>query len=525
MARTAALNPVQEVAGHSNDPWVLKNTVHSGEPGHLDQVSPRSPGAWSRSPRSNDSKGGWSPGHTGTFLASPTSFGTVFFDDKTSVRGRVKNYVSMSKKTHEQRYKTGVGHPFPRVLRLHRSKGFEACIALLIVANCVAIGWQAEQRDPDDMTLLFIEVLDHFFTAAFLLELLLTGMAMGWTILVKSECFLDIFLVTLGVTTTWIMKPLEHPLTKILRKLTVLRILRLLRLARAVRMRPEFKEMWALLKGVAESGETLFWTYVMIFCVLYFFAIMATSLIGKSDTFREDELAQEHFGDVLLSMMTLFQVMTLDSWTSIMRPLMKQQPLVVLFFVVFISIAEFVLMNLITAVIVEHAFADSKNEQNELAKEMEGEMEKELRELQHLFNRMDTDGDRKLSRSEFTRAMESKKVRQKLQKLDIVAKDIDELWEILDDGDGELDSQEFVNGIRRLRGEARFKDILRLYREIRVLENFCDQVEENLEITNERMQAVQGRLQRARLDVAAAQRTMMRAKEAVKLAAVTQPLQ
>ncbi|CAK0819815.1 unnamed protein product, partial [Prorocentrum cordatum] len=102
--------------------------------------------------------------------------------------------------------------------------------------------------------------------------------------------------------------------------------------------------------------------------------------------------------------------------------------------------------------------------------------------------RIDTDGDRKLSRSEFTRAMESKKVRQKLQKLDIVAKDIDELWEILDDGDGELDSQEFVNGIRRLRGEARSKDILRLYREIRVLENFCDQVELNLEFTSERMQ-------------------------------------
>merc|ERR1719203_497471 len=288
---------------------------------------------------------------------------------------------------------------------------------------------------------------------------------------------MDVFLVTLSVSTTWIMKPLNLPGTAFLRKLTVLRIMRLLRLARAVRMRPEFKEMWALLKGVAESGETLFWTYVMIFCVLYFFAIMATSLIGKAENFTEDELAQEHFGDVLLSMMTLFQVMTLDSWTSIMRPLMSRQPLVVLFFIIFISIAEFVLMNLITAVIVEHAFADSKNEQNELAKEMEGEMEKELQELQYLFNRIDVDGNNRLTRVEFSKAMRSKKVRAKLQKLDIVSKDIDELWEILDDGDGELDAQEFVNGIRRLRGEARSKDILRLYREVRVLETFCDQIE------------------------------------------------
>jgi hypothetical protein len=35
-----------------------------------------------------------------------------------------------------------------------------------------------------------------------------------------------------------------------------------------------------------------FWTYVMIFCVLYFFAIIATSLIGKADAFKDDELAQ-----------------------------------------------------------------------------------------------------------------------------------------------------------------------------------------------------------------------------------------
>merc|ERR1719203_330103 len=230
---------------------------------------------------------------------------------------------------------------------------------------------------------------------------------------------MDVFLVTLSVSTTWIMKPLNLPGTAFLRKLTVLRIMRLIRLARAVRMRPEFKEMWALLKGVAGSGETLFWTYVMIFCVLYFFAIMATSLIGKAENFTDDELAQEHFGDVLLSMLTLFQIMTLDSWTAIMRPLMAKQPLVVLFFVVFISIAEFVLMNLITAVIVEHAFAESKNEQNEIAAELENEMEKELHELQYLFSRMDVDGDHMLTREEFTRAMESQKVSQKLQKLDI----------------------------------------------------------------------------------------------------------
>merc|ERR1712187_293378 len=152
---------------------------------------------------------------------------------------------------------------------------------------------------------------------------------------------LDVFLVTLSVFVTWILGPANVEFAGSLRKLTVLRTLRLMRLAYKVRMRPECKEMWALLKGLTDSGETLLWTYVMIGCVLYFFAIMFTSLIGKLDAFQDNAIAQDSFRTVPISMVTLFQIMTLDSWTAIARPLMKEQPWVILFFIFFISIADF----------------------------------------------------------------------------------------------------------------------------------------------------------------------------------------
>ena len=53
-------------------------------------------------------------------------------------------------------------------------------------------------------------------------------------------------------------------------------------------------------------------------------------------------------------------------------------------------------------------------------------------------------------------------MRNKLRALDIMPKDIDDLWDILDDGLGELQVETFQSGIRRLRGEAKSKDILRL---------------------------------------------------------------
>ena len=60
----------------------------------------------------------------------------------------------------------------------------------------------------------------------------------------------------MGVLTTWMLAPFGIEV-EALRKLTALRTLRLIRLARSVRLRPEFKEMWALVSGLADSGETL----------------------------------------------------------------------------------------------------------------------------------------------------------------------------------------------------------------------------------------------------------------------------
>lgn len=191
---------------------------------------------------------------------------------------------------------------------------------------------------------------------------------------------------------------------------------------------------------------------------------------------------------------------------------------------VFITIANFVLMNLITAVIVENAFSDSRTEEKELARRLAIKKEKEAEKLKLLFQAVDEDRSGYLSRDELTSAVKKKaKVRQKLRALDILPKDIDELWEILDDGDGELTADEFANGLQRLRGEAKAKDIQHLYRELRVMQAAIGGLDDNLNYSEERMRMVKSSLQRAKVDIASMQRTLSRAKDAVKVAAITQP--
>merc|ERR1719199_697543 len=195
-------------------------------------------------------------------------------------------------------------------------------MAFLIVANCAIIGWQAETRNPQGATLALNALIEHIFTFLFSAELILCAFVFNWTFWFDRENHLDIFLVTLSVLNSWILTPAGVK-ADFLRKATVLRILRLVRIAR--NFKRQFKEMWQLLRGLVDSFETLVWTYVMMLCVLYFFAITATTLFGKMGAFDSDEIAKEivkdNFDDVLLSMLTLFQIMTLDSWTSIVRPL------------------------------------------------------------------------------------------------------------------------------------------------------------------------------------------------------------
>mmetsp|Transcript_6279 Transcript_6279/g.15041 ORF Transcript_6279/g.15041 Transcript_6279/m.15041 type:complete len:595 (-) Transcript_6279:71-1855(-) len=429
--------------------------------------------------------------------------------------------------------KTGKKHPYPRLRTIVKSKGFEVWLTTTIILNCIYVGWQAElpREDMKSPEVKDIEqALEYLFCLSFLFELVCRILCEGWTYLFLPENNLDVFLVVLSTLLTFLnLFNFQSSGTNVLRKLTVLRTLRLIRLARSVRLRPEFKEMWRLLRGITDSFETLFWTYIMIGCVLYFFAIMATVLIAKSGTFRDasrneaSSIAQEHFGNVLQAMLTLFQVMTLDSWTSIMRPLMKEEWWIAAFFIIFICVADLVLLNLVTAVIVENAFSAAQDDEDELAAQLDTEKEKELDALRDFFRTLDEDDNGCVTLAELEKAKSKPRVRAILRMFDIKPQDIVALFAILDtDQSGELEAEEFIMGIRRLKGEAKAKDIMRLNHEYVILERSVARLDNLSRQGMDRLRELQKHLSRTSSDLTALKRNMVRAKEAVTAASRTQ---
>lgn len=125
--------------------------------------------------------------------------------------------------------------------------------------------------------------------------------------------------------------------------LSVLRSLRVLRVLRLINRMPQLRRIAdAILQAVPGIGAIA----GLMGILFYVGAVMATTLFG--------ERFPEWFGSLGKSLYTLFQVMTLESWSmGIVRPVMEAYPNAWLFFVPFILVSAFVMLNLFVAVIVD----------------------------------------------------------------------------------------------------------------------------------------------------------------------------
>merc|ERR1719428_2129506 len=129
--------------------------------------------------------------------------------------------------------------------------------------------------------------------------------------------------------------------------LGALRLVRMLRLVRLVRLLRMFRELWLIVNGFIQSLRTLGWIICLLSLVLYAFGILVTILVGHNcyevDFFGQVtdvevfERCDEYYGTVYRSMFSLFQVLTLDSWSDdFVRPLLEfYSPFFLVYFAVF----------------------------------------------------------------------------------------------------------------------------------------------------------------------------------------------
>jgi voltage-gated sodium channel len=162
---------------------------------------------------------------------------------------------------------------------------------------------------------------------------------------------------------------------------SVLRTLRVLRVLRLVSMVPSMRRVVnALLAALPGMASII----GLMSIVLYVSAVMATKLFGA--------IAPEFFGSFGASLFTLFQVMTVEGWPDIARTVMEQSPHAWIFFVSYLLIATFMVLNLFIAVVVN---AMQSQVVDDIAEEVadEGEAQtrvilEEIRELRRAVEKL-----------------------------------------------------------------------------------------------------------------------------------------
>ncbi|MBT6277295.1 MAG: ion transporter [Chromatiales bacterium] len=177
--------------------------------------------------------------------------------------------------------------------------------------------------------------LDEVILWVFVAELLLRVVAHGRRFFVDPWSIFDTLVVGVSLL----------PATG---GLIALRAFRVLRVLRFISMFPRLRSVVA---GLLSSIPGIASVATMMVLILFVSAIVAADLFG--------ERAPEQFGDLWVSMFTLFKVMTLEGWPDLADAVMEQYPYAWLFFLVYILVATLTLMNFFVAVIVNAMEAEA----------------------------------------------------------------------------------------------------------------------------------------------------------------------
>ena len=210
---------------------------------------------------------------------------------------------------------------------LDQSRVHYAILALIII-NAVTLGLSTSDWMQDHFGSI-LRVTDKVILGIFILELTLKLIAYGWAFFRNSWNIFDLFVVGVGLL----------PQNAGLSALRGLRVIRALRLLSVV---PQMRAVvQALLDALPGMGAVI----VMISIVFYVFAVMATIMYGAN--------FDVWFGTLGRSLYSLFQIMTLESWSmGIVRPVMEVFPMAWIFFVPFIVITAFSVLNLFIGLLV-----------------------------------------------------------------------------------------------------------------------------------------------------------------------------
>jgi hypothetical protein len=333
-----------------------------------------------------------------------------------------------------------------------QSQFFDYVMGFVILANCVTIGLEIDLAAEGKDLLPGIQELEHVFLTTYVVELILRVFG-GWADCFKSAWFqLDLVLVLLGVMSIWVLAPLvEGGAVEVVDKVLVIRILRLVRLVRALRFLKFMQPLWKLVSGLLGSTRTVISAGFLLVGAMYVFACAGVALLAEDEYLLNDDVAgdivRDNFASVPVLMLTLIQFTSCDSVASIYHPLVLAKPILILYFLPILLVIPISLMNLITAVIVDHAIQCSAHDAELERCRMKCELTHLIPVLNSMFIELDNANLGEINLSEIDPTTMSVPLPPEVLRV-LKSHKLQDFLDLLDaDGNGKIRQSEWVDGM------------------------------------------------------------------------------
>ena len=219
------------------------------------------------------------------------------------------------------------------------SRSFQLFVAAVICINAITIG--CETLDvPDGMSLL-LSIFDLACLGVYIVEAYLKISAYGnayfqdgWNIFDFLIVVVSVLVLLLSALAIAVQIPVQ-----------VLRTIRLFRVVRLFKLLSMFRKLRVIVEAIGRSIPAVLWTCLLLLIVLYVFDVIGVFVFSAE--------FPSYFDDLATGMFTMFQIVTLEGWPDIARPIIEAHPLAWLYFVPLVILTAFIMLNIILGIILE----------------------------------------------------------------------------------------------------------------------------------------------------------------------------
>ncbi len=214
--------------------------------------------------------------------------------------------------------------------RLRDNKIFEMTVVAVIIISALEIG--AKTFTLNDSAMAVTKIMDWFITLFFLFEISIrfitdedkkTFFKKGWNIF-------DTLVVAVSLI------PIDDSEMALLA--------RLVRIFRVLRMISVVPELRVLINSLLRAMPQLFYVLLLMFIIFYIYAAIGSYIF--------ETINPVLWGDIAISMLTLFRVMTFEDWTDVMYETMEVYPMSWVFYFTFIFLTAFAFLNMVIGIVV-----------------------------------------------------------------------------------------------------------------------------------------------------------------------------